>query len=261
MKTKTVIAIMLMLSVLLTSCNADLTPKALAASSSAVAEDVKADSSDIFAEIQYNIDLVSELKTQIQNDQMNGKSPSLKAVIQDIGVIANSYSNLASQRDDIRKSLLKKVANLERMKATVDAEIKALQERKVGYLEQIRLLDTTSQEIYRTRQKALSQASTYVDKQIALWERFNEIQKGIIIETSDISNKIDLFLSMIESSSILFNEALNLLQLQADIKEAIKLFSSDLPKLEELTKSMEESWGELDSLINAMTGVAQLEVK
>lgn len=261
MKTRVLLIATIILSLLLTSCNTELTPKVLASLSSAIAEDVKTDSSDVFDEIQRNIDLVSKLKTEIQNDQMNGKQPSLKSVIQDIQVVASSYNNLASQRDDIRKAMLKKVSNLEKMRDTVDDEIQILRERKSGYLEQVRTLDNSNAEVYRTRQKALSQAVSYINKSISLWERFNEIQSGIIIETSDISDKIDLFLSMIESSSILFNEALNLLQLQADIEEAIRLFSSDLPKLEELTKSMEQSWGELDSLINAMTGVAQLEVK
>lgn len=261
MKTRVLLIATIILSLLLTSCNTELTPKVLASLSSAIAEDVKTDSSDVFDEIQRNIDLVSKLKTEIQNDQMNGKQPSLKSVIKDIQVVADSYNNLASQRDDIRKAMLKKVSNLEKMRDTVDDEIQILRERKSGYLEQVRTLDNSNAEVYRTRQKALSQAVSYINKSISLWERFNEIQSGIIIETSDISDKIDLFLSMIESSSILFNEALNLLQLQADIEEAIRLFSSDLPKLEELTKSMEQSWGELDSLINAMTGVAQLEVK
>lgn len=261
MKARVIITAILALSILLTSCDTDLTPKILAATSSAIAEDVKTDSTDVFDEIQHNIDLVSQLKTRVQNDRINGKEPSLKEAIQDIQVVANSYNKLAEQRDDIRQTMLNKVAHLERMRDTVDAEIDILQERKNGYLEQIRTLDTTNPEIYRTRQKALSQAVSYVDKEIALWERFNEIQSGIIVETTDISNKIDLFLSMIESSSLLFNEALELLQLQADIEDAIKLFSSDLPKLEELTKSMEQSWDELDSLIGAMTGVAQLEVR
>lgn len=261
MKAKIIIATIIILSLLGTSCSTELTPKALASSSANIAEDVKTDSSDVFGEIQRNIDLVSNLKTEIQNDQMNGKQPSLKSVIQDIKVVADSYNKLASQRDDIKKTMLNNVARLEKMRDTVDDEIQLLQERKSSYLEQIRTLDTTDEEIARTRQKALSQAVSYIDKGIALWERFNEIQSGIIVETSDISDKLDLFLSMIESSSILFNEALSLLQLQSDIEDAIKLFSSDLPKLEELTKSMEESWGEMDSLINAMTGVAQLEVK
>lgn len=261
MKIRIIITAILLLSILLSSCSTELTPKALAASSSTIAQDVKTDSSDVFDKIQKNIDMVGELKAQIQNDQMNGKEPSLKSVIKDIKVVADSYSELAGQRDDIRKTMLNKVARLEKMRDTVNDEINILRERKAGYLEQIRTLDTTDQEIFRTRQKSLSQAISYVDKEIVLWERFNQIQSGIVIETSDISDKLDLFLSMIESSSILFNEALNLLQLQSDIEDAIRLFSSDLPKLEELTKSMEASWDELDSLINAMTGVARLEVK
>jgi len=64
------------------------------------------------------------------------------------------------------------------------------------------------------------------------------------------------FLSVIDSSAILFREGLNLLVLQRDINEALSLFTRDLPKMEQLTTDMQKSWVHLDSLVENLTSVS-----
>lgn len=256
----TIIFIILTSILSLTGCNSDLLPSALASDTQDTVSDVKADSDAVFQEIQRNIDLVTELKTKVQDAQISSEPLSLDSVIKDIETITESYERLASQKENIGKALLQKVANLERIRTTVDTEIKALNGRKADYLEQLRLLDNSDPEIYRTRQKALSRAIGYVDSQISLWQKFSDIQGDIILETSDIGKRIDLFLSMIESTAIVFHEGLALLRLQEDINQALALFSSDFPRIVELTDEMEKSWDTLDFLLGALTGVANMRI-
>jgi len=259
-KTKVMITAILIPVLLSTSCSAELFPKALAADTQRIVEDVRQDNDDVFKEIQRNINLVTELKAKVQEAQISGQAISLNEVIRDIEKIATSYEKLAGQKEEIRKEILKRVADLDKMHSLVDAEIEALNQRKTEYLGQLRLLDTTNPEIYRTRQKALSQAVDYVDQQIALWVKFNEIEDGIIIEMTDIQETIDSFLSMIESSAIVFREGWNLLVLVRDINNALSLFNEDLPRIQQLTSDMEKSWGNLDYLVNNLVSISTVGI-
>ena len=243
------------------SCSAELMPKALAADIQQVVEDVKASSSDTFGEIQRNIDLVAELKAEVQEAQINGRAVSLDSVIKDIETVTQSYEKLAGQRDDIRKGLLTKIKKVEDMMAMVDSEVKSLQQKRADYSDQLRLVADPDPEIVRTRKEALTRAVNYVSQQIELWQAFGSIQGDIVSELSGVEQRIDSFLSMIESTAIVFREGLNLLTLQRDLNEALSLFTSDLPRIEELTSSMEKSWDTLDFLVNSLTGVASIGIK
>lgn len=257
---KEITAFLLVSILLLTSCNSELLPQVLASNTQNTVADVKADSVDIFDEIQRNVDLITKLKGKVQQSEIDGSPISLNDVIKDVEIVAKSYEKLSNQRADIRKALLRKVKRVENMQNTVDAEITLLQQRKTYYIETLRLLSDPNPEIARTNQKALSQAIAYVDAQKQLWIEFSNIQQGIIIEMTDIQQTIDSFLSMIESTSILFSEGLNLLRLQRDISEAVKLFASDIPTMIRLTSDMERSWDTLDYLVNSLTGIAKLGV-
>jgi hypothetical protein len=116
-------------------------------------------------------------------------------------------------------------------------------------------LSSPSSEINRTRRKSLTKAVEYVDDQIALWVQFNGVESDITKEMSNIQERIDLFMSVIESSAILFREGLNLLELQQNINEALAIFTTDIPRMEQLTQQMENSWDNLDYLVNALTSI------
>jgi hypothetical protein len=236
----------------------ELLPKALAADTATQVEAVKTDSASVFTEIQKNIDLVTELRAKVSNAQLNGEAISLNDVIRDIETVTKSYESLAGQRDEIRKELLAKVAKVETMRMAIDAEISILRLKRADYSEQLRLVADPNPEITTTRKEALARAIAYLDQQMQLWARFGDVEKDITLEMTDIQRTIDSFLSMIESTSIVFREGLNLLYLQQDINEAIALFSSDIPRMTELASSMEASWDNLDYLLNTLTGVAKL---
>lgn len=260
MKKRLIGAIILATALLLTSCKTDMLPQALAAETTNTVQQVKIESADVFTEIQHNIDLVAELKEKAQQAQIDGKPVSLSSITNDIERIANSYEALASQKESIKKQLLQKITKMENMRTTVDAEIRILKDRRIDYTKQLRLVSDPNPEIYRTRQKALSQAIDYVDQQIGLWTRFNEIEDGIIIEMSDIQKSIDSFLSMIESSAILFRESWHLLVLARDITNALSLFTEDLPHIQQLTQDMEKSWSTLDALVMNLASISTLGI-
>jgi len=243
------------------SCSAELLPTVLAADTAQAVQQVKLDSADVFGEIQANIDLVASLRAKVQAAQLNAESVSLDEVISDIERVTLSYENLASQRDEVRSALLGKVAIVEGMRRAVDAEIESLRAKRAGYTEQKRLVSDPDAEIARTRREALTRAIAYVDAQIELWREFGAVEQDISLEMTDIQRTIDSFLSMIESTAIVFREGLNLLVLQRDLNEAVALFSSDLPNMGRLTTDMESSWDNLDYLLNTLTGVANFGAK
>jgi len=259
MKTKGIL-LLLIPGLLLTSCNSELLPSVLASATQDNVEQVKADSDDVFTEIQRNIDMVSALKTKVQEAQMDGSPIALDSVIKDIEKVAQSYENLAGQRENIRKGILRKIERVQDMQIMVDVEIKTLRERRSDYANRLRLVSDPNPDIARTRKEALEKACGYVDSQILLWKNFNSIEWDILIEMSDIQRTIDRFLAMIESTSLVYREGLNLLYLQKDINEAIALFASDIPRMEQLTSDMQKSWDSLDFLLETLTGISTIGI-
>lgn len=250
-----VILIALLLVIPITSCAtvSDLIPKALASDTQEVVEQVEADTDDVFTEIQENIDLVANLKYKVEQARINGQTISLDETIKDLQTVTYSYEKLSGNHDAIRKGLLKKVASIEDMQNRVDAEIDSLKQKRADYSTQLRQVSDPNPEIVRTRQEALAQAIKYLDMQIQLWTEFRNIETDIIDEMGNVQRVTDSFLSVIDSSAILFREGLNLIVLQRDINEALSLFTRDLPKMEQLTNNMEKSWSNLDYLIENLT--------
>lgn len=251
------ILLLIFLIFLLISCSSlELVPKALASETQKVVEQVERDSDAVFYEIQHNIDLVNDLKAKVETAKIRGESLSLDEVIKDIQTVSQSYDKLSNDHEGIQRSLLKKIARIEELQDKVDEEINALRERRIDYTEQFRAVNDPNPDNVRTRQKSLEQAIKYVDSQITLWENFNAIEADIALEMVNVEKTIDSFLSVIDSSAILFREGLNLLVLQRDINNALSLFTQDLPRMEQLTKDMEKSWANLDYLVENLTSMS-----
>jgi len=264
MKKRIIVFIAVLLAILpVVSCDSvsSLVPKALASDTQDVVEQVEANTDEVFAEIQKNIDLVMALKAKVENAKIQGHPLSLDDVIKDIHSVSDSYDKLSGQHEAIRKGLLRKIANIEDMQTKVDSEIKILQQRRADYSKQLRLVSDSNPDIVRTRQESLAQAIKYVDAQIQLWTQFNNIEADITAEMSNVQKTIESFLSVIDSSAILFREGLNLLVLQRDINNALSLFTRDLPRMEQLTQDMEKSWANLDYLVETLTSISTVKVK
>jgi hypothetical protein len=231
-------------------------PKALAAETQDTVKQVEINTNDVFAEIQSNIALVNNLKDKVEQAKINGQPLSLDDVIKDIQKVSDSYNKLSNQHGDINKNLLQKISDVENLQGRVDDEISTLKQRRANYVTQLNAVKDPNPDIVRTRQESLTQAIKYVDGQIQLWTDFNGVEADIIAQMSTVQATIDSFLSVIDSSAILFKEGLNLLELQRDINNALSLFTQDLPKMEQLTTDMEKSWASLDYLVNTLTTIS-----
>ncbi len=258
MKKYLLILISLLVVIPISSCTqiSELVPKALASKTQATVQEVKVSSTDVFSEIQHNIDLVSNLKAKIEQDKINGQPLSLDDVIRDIKVVSDSYSKLSGQHATIKKNLLQKISDIEDLETKVNDEINTLQKRRVDYVNQLNQVQDPNPDIVASRRAALTQAIKYVDAQIKLWIDFNGVEANIIAQMDTIQKTIDSFLSVIDSSAILFKEGLNLLQLQKNINDALSLFTQDMPRMQQLTTDMQKSWANLDYLVNTLTSIS-----
>lgn len=256
-KTFSIINLFLVGILLLSSCStAKAAPQELASETQQIVDEVKDQDNYVFEEIQRNIDMVEKLKSDIMTSDESNKQKLLKKVINELEKITTSYEELSSTRDGIRKDLLRKVTAIEKLQEKVFEETSRLKELRNGYSNTLRTFNDPNPEIIRTRKAALEQAIKYIDMQLQLWNEFNNTEQLIKQETLVVQNRIDSFLSMIESSAILFREGLNLLKLQRDINDALSLFTQDLPTIEQLTRDMEQSWSHLDTLVNTLTSMS-----
>ncbi|MBI2857497.1 MAG: hypothetical protein HYX90_00345 [Chloroflexi bacterium] len=253
----TVISIALAGLLLLTGCSeAKAMPQDLATATQKILNQVKGQDNSVFEEIQRNIDMVTKLKANIETSTDSNKQKQLNNVVNDLEKVAVSYENLSGMRAEIRKSLLKKITALGELQKKVQKETARLNELKNSYSNTLRTFNDPDPEIVRTRKAALTQAIKYIDMQAQLWSEFYSTEQQIRQETVVVQKRIDSFLSVIESSAILFREGLNLLKLQRDINDALSLFTQDLPRMEQLSRDMEQSWSHLDMLVNTLTSMS-----
>lgn len=240
-----------------TSCSAvQAMPQDLATATQKIVNDVKEQDNSVFEEIQQNIDMVSKLKFDIQTFKESNKQKLLDNVVKELEKVTISYENLSGRREVIRKNLLKKITSLEDLQKVVQKETIRLNELRNSYSAMLKTFNDPDPEIVRTRKAALTQAIKYIDMQLQLWSEFYGTEQQIRQETVVVQKRIDSFLSVIESSAILFRQGLNLLKLQRDINDALSLFTQDMPRMEQLSRDMEQSWSHLDMLVNTLTSMS-----
>lgn len=254
---KKIIGLLLILVVVAIGCTpAQAMPQDLAATTQKIVNDVKSQDNSVFAEIQQNIDMVKKLKVDIETTQETDKQKLLGNVVDELQKVTLSYEDLAGRKSDIRKELLKKVTSLENLQSRVQNERIRLGELRNKYSTTLITFSDPNPEIVRTRKAALTQAIKYIDMQMQLWDAFYATESQIKSETVVVQQRVDSFLSVIESSAILFREGLNLLKLQRDINDALSLFTQDMPRMEQLSKDMEQSWSHLDILVSTLTSMS-----
>ena len=252
-----VISIFIAGLLLVTSCSeAQAMPQDLATATQKIVNEVKEQDNSVFEEIQQNIDMVNRLKSDIETSKESNKQKLLSNVVEELEKVAISYEDLSGRRDEIRKSLLKKITALEELQGNVQTETARLNKQRNTYATTLKTFNDPDPEIMRTRKAALTQAIKYIDMQLQLWSEFYSTEKQIRDETVVVQQRINSFLSVIESSAILFREGLNLLKLQRDINDALSLFTEDLPRMEQLSKDMGQSWSHLDMLVNTLTSMS-----
>ena len=255
----TAISIFIIASPLVTGCGcseAKAAPQELATATQKIVDEVKKQDTSVFEEIQKNIDMVNELKSDIETSRESDKQKLLNNVVNDLEKVTESYEDLSGRREEIRKTLLKEIDAIEDLQGKVQKETARLNELRNDYSNKLKTFNDPDPEIVRTRKAALAQAIKYIDMQLQLWSEFYSTEKQIRDETVVVQQRIDSFLSVIESSAILFREGLNLLKLQSDINDALSLFTQDLPRMEQLSRDMEQSWSHMDTLVNTLTSMS-----
>jgi len=101
----TVISIFIVASLLITSCSeAQAMPKDLATATQKIVNEVREKDNSVFEEIQKNIDMVNELKSDIETSKESNKQKLLNNVVKDLEKVAISYEDLSGRREEIRKS-------------------------------------------------------------------------------------------------------------------------------------------------------------
>ncbi|MAF85825.1 MAG: hypothetical protein CL875_05035 [Dehalococcoidales bacterium] len=252
-----VISIFIVGLLLITSCSeVQAIPQELVTATQKIVNEVKEEDNSVFEEIQKNIDMMNKLKSDIETSKETNKQKLLNNVVKDLEKVTISYEDLSGRREEIRKSLLKKITALEELQEKVQKETIRLNELRNSYSNMLRTFNDPDPEIVRARKAALTQAIKYIDMQLQLWNEFYSTEQQIRSETVAVQQRIDSFLSVIESSAILFREGLNLLKLQRDINDALSLFTEDMPRMEQLSKDMEQSWSHLDILVNTLTSMS-----
>jgi len=255
--TITVISIFIVGLLLIIGCSTvHAMPQDLATATQKIVNEVKEQDNSVFEEIQQNIDMVNRLKSDIETSKESNKQKLLNNVVDELEKVTISYENLSERREGIRKSLLAKVTALEELQKKVKTEATRLNNLRNSYSTTLRTFNDPDPEIVRTRKAALTQAIKYIDMQLQLWSEFYSTEQQIRSETVVVQQRIDSFLSVIESSAILFREGLNLLKLQRDINDALSIFTQDMPKMEQLSNDMEQSWSHLDTLVNTLTSMS-----
>jgi hypothetical protein len=146
------------------------------------------------------------------------------------------------------------------MEKQVSDAIVVLQKRRADYTQQLLNTQDKNPEIVKSRTVALKQAITYIDRQILLWQNFLAIENDIANQMNVINASLSSFLSVIDSSALVYREGLNLLTLQKNLNDALSLFTQDLPEIKQLTKSMEQSWSSLDYLVTSLTNISNIEI-
>lgn len=227
----------------------ELSPQVLAQETKQVVEDLKAQEKDIFEVIDSNIKALRALEQRIQVE------PSPQAYdqfVEELQKITESFEGIAQDEAGIEKALLNKQQSLRRLTQDAQSEIAKLREKLASYQKELsRAALESDPEVMEAKKRGFSQAIKYVQKEIEIWERFLTTQKAIVGEAQKIDQRVRKFLAIIEINAIVYREALNLLELQQDIRKAVELLGA-IPELERLAKEMVESWNTLDSLVEEL---------
>jgi len=216
-------------------------PKALAAKTKEAVEGLKDQEKSIFQIIERNLSNLRELLGRI-------KETSYDEALKELRKITESFEALAKDKDRIEQEILSAHRSLKELAERAQEELSRLRRRKAELERELAAFQHPNPNIVEIKRKNLSQTIKYLSKQIEIWEKFLKTQKAIEVEALKIDERIEEFLIIVDSNATLYREALNLLELQRDIKEASALLSQ-IPEIERLAKEMVSHWDILDSLV------------
>ncbi len=237
--------LVLLLALGVTSCtSADLSPTALAQETKEIVDQVKSQEKGIYQIIDENLKRVKELKEMVQKAE--DPANLYDQVLQELRRIAEDFEKLNEER--VKRGLAQRLRSLHQLMGKAQEEVARLRAR-ISEL-QAKVWDPDP-EILEIKRKGYSQAIRYLQKQVEIWEKFLATQKAISGELRKIEGRVERFLAIIEVNAVVYREALNLLQLQKDIREAQSLLA-EIPEIERLAQEMVSTWEILDSLVETL---------
>lgn len=229
---------------------ASASPRVLAENTKDIVQDITTDERDIFSVMVDNFEKVRRLQATVSTN--DDPSDMADDVVLQLEGVAKSFEDVSKKRDQTRKEFLKKVSELPKLMERAEEEIGTLKVRKAEYEQKLAGIDATASESQKARQVSITQAIKYVTRQIAIWEQFTGTQAAIQAQVDTVGTRIDAFMDIIEGNAIVYREAVNLLKLQRDIREALSVVTEGIPEIERLSQEMQDSWETLNSLVDEL---------
>lgn len=228
-------------------------PQQLAMETKQVVRDIRNEEQNVFNILHDNLQKINQLKGQAGNDP----AKSLNEAVTQLEEVTAVFEDKAKHKEEVRKEILQKVGKLHDLRSRAQNELAKLQEKRSGFQQEIAKANVEGGNHAEVKKKALNQAIRYVDEQIRIWNKFIETYTEMEIQINAINQRVDQFLAIIEASAIVYREALNLLTLQRDVRQAFSLLSEDVPEMERLSQEMEESWKTLDKQVQELLSISE----
>ena len=249
-----VIALSLMVIVLSSACTfpkvAEASPRELAEDTKEIVQGITDDEKDIFSILSESFEQVQQLQYTV--NETGDPAIMFNEVLDQLEVVTETFEEIAGQRDKIKKELTDKVASLPQIRGKAEKEIEVLKARRAEYEQELAADTDRSLDGQRAREIAITQAIRYVDRQIETWEQFTETQISIEDQVDTVGLRIETFIDILEGHAIVYREAVNLLKLQRDIRDALSLVTEGIPQIESLSQQMQDSWATLNSLVEEL---------
>lgn len=224
-------------------------PRTLAFQTKGAVEELKDTEQSIYQTIENNLSDLRNLSQELPTISYNEALRKLQK-------ITESFEDLAKDEGRIEREILSPQRRLKRLTGRSQEELSRLRARKSELQRELATFQHPNPNIVEIKKKSLSQTIKYVEKQIETWEQFLSTQRAIETEARKINERVEEFLIVVEANAVLYREALNLLELQRDIREASALLAQ-IPEIERLTQEMVNHWDILDSLVEELLSLSQ----
>jgi vacuolar-type H+-ATPase subunit I/STV1 len=240
-----------LLALALSSCSSTglASPRTLALQTKGAVGDLKETEQSIYQTIEKNLSDLRNLSEELPTISYN-------EAVRRLQKITESFEELAKDEGRLEREILSAQRSLKRLTSKSQEELSRLRARKSELERELATFQHPNPRITEIKRKSLSQTIKYVTKQIEIWEQFLRTQRAIEIEARKINERVEEFLIVVEANAILYREALNLLELQRDIREASALLSQ-IPEIERLAQEMVSHWDLLDSLVEELLSLSQ----
>ncbi len=232
-----------------------VTTQALAAQGKTIVDQLKAQEESVFERIERHFSALRALQEKLLTSEVRDER-LYDEVLSELRRITEEFEALVEDEGKIKRELLSREQSLKRLTQKARERLAELKARKFELERELASFHHPDPELVEDRRRGLTQAIKYVQKQIEHWERFLTTQEGIEDAAGVIEQHVERFLIIAETNALVYREALNLLELERDIREAARLLA-EVPELERLAQEMVAHWEVLDNLVEELLSIGQ----